>query len=613
MPTRFSLDFAKSKPRIKVGNQSIGFRCNAVKNDLLVKLENRRNKDIDVTKTTSIGGFPIIPYSNAPYSGLNKLIRFPSTNVDISTIWIADYSSSNAINNHKDHRIYTAFDMQFSANDFNESTEVNYLADQTTADNIPFFFNASEEERDITFFWNFEVQVTDRRSINPQNSYDVILELHDSNGFVSNEIVFVFGKHKGLFSDSGSRVFNLAIGQKLKIYVSTDPTPSIQSNFVSSDFRLTQVVTTFSARDVETFPIYECFERVLQHITDTQFPLYSEFFGRTDTPYNIAGSTYSGEDQKQFANIMSGLNLRGGLLFDNNNPLALKFDDLFDTANGLHSIGYEEEIRDGFERIRIENYDYFFKNEEALDLSGVISKYDIETEAMPELAYAQIKSGFKDFNYEVINGRSEYNTEHSRTSVINTETTYDIKSKIRGDSIAILEKISQELTSKDTEEDNELFIIKTRRFIDDWKFERQEEIDILNNTSPLNGDSLNLYYTPSRTAIRHSNRYSGAFVKFQSSFLRFQKSNKLQTLKTEGEGYIITENEDIQVNRLADPIYRPIKHIVTCLFTWDDFDTLMSNPKGYITFSEDIKGYVLSLKKKNDEDKATIEIIEKYN
>jgi len=67
----------------------------------------------------------------------------------------------------------------------------------------------------------------------------------------------------------------------------------------------------------------------------------------------------------------------------------------------------------------------FLYDTEVLDISARISTYDIESEAMPELAYFKVKSGFKDFDYEEINGRGEYNTEALHTTIIETDTEFD--------------------------------------------------------------------------------------------------------------------------------------------------------------------------------------------
>jgi len=55
-----------------------------------------------------------------------------------------------------------------------------------------------------------------------------------------------------------------------------------------------------------------------------------------------------------------------------------------------------------------------------------------------------------------------------------------------------------------------------------------------------------------------------------------------------------------------------MKHTITCRFDFSDLEAIQLNPLGYIRFSNTISGFLLSLKKKNNEDKAEISIIERY-
>jgi len=66
------------------------------------------------------------------------------------------------------------------------------------------------------------------------------------------------------------------------------------------------------------------------------------------------------------------------------------------------------------------------------------------------------------------------------------------------------------------------------------------------------------------------------------------------------------------VSSLSNPIYKAIKHTVTVKFDFSDLEIIQNNPLGYIRFSDIVSGFLLSLKKKNNEDKAEITIIERY-
>jgi len=608
MPTRFGLNFATAKPRVKVGKFAIGFLIDAQKSSILVKLENRKGKDLDITRRTTLGGTTIKEFSE-----IKKTLAFPTFDRRYQTEWIATYLpySNFPIANNKDKNLYTQFQMSFGMNDFPEPAQLNYKTGLISKNSVADFYTASQEDRTIILYYTVAIQVT-----NPKNFagevYAVEIEILQGNTIIQTTRVLDCGNKKGIFWAEGSLNITLAFGQSMRAYIQTDDVNNIAANVYYSYFRIAQTVAQYQTREIETLPVYEAIEKTLQHSTDLQFPFYSEFFGRTDTVYNLAGDCYLAENQLRFANIMSGLNLRGSPLFAENNPLPVSFEKLFQSINAIWNLGYSEEFIDGFNRIRIENYDYFFSNTESLDLSSRISIYDVETEAMPELAYSQIKSGFSDFSYEKINGRGEFNTESQRSTVLNTDSILNIVSEIRGDTMGITEKIIQPLDSEDSEEDNELFIIKTQREDLKWKPEKEENVQIVNDTSLFGPDTFNLYFSPLRMLLRHGNRIRGGLMKMLESYIRFQTSNKMQTLATTDLGGVtLKENQDYLTNDLTAGIFKPIKHTVTCKFTFADFEAIMANKKGYITFSSNIKGYLLTLKKKNDEDRATIEIIEK--
>ena len=616
MPTRFGLNFATCKPRVKVGKFGIGFLIEAQKSSILVKLENRKDKTVDLTKRVlkngeyvinSMGGFEI-----KDYNALKTTLTFPAMNKRFSTTWIGNYYpiGSFKIENNKDYNIFTQFQMKFSDNDYEAAKEVNYLTNISNRDAIAKCVDNTLATGTYFFYYDVILTVTDDKDLKG-NVYAVLIEVTQGNTVIESHRVLDCGEKKGTFQAAGILTLNIVAGQSIRVYIQSDDVSNIAAYIRHSYFWMYQIVAITGDKTVESFPVYEALERVLQHVTDTQFPFYSELFGRIDTVYNQNGNVYNSENQLRFANILSGLNLRGAVMFDANNPLSLSFEQIFKSLNAIYNLGYSEEFISGFNRIRIENYSHFFEDIEALDLSGRISIYDIESEAMPELFYSLIKSGFNDYTYENINGRGEYNTETRRTTVLNSASEYEIKSDLRGDTVGIVDKLLMPLTNEDSEEDNELFIIKTQRTGNEWITEKQENIQVLNNSSLFGDDSLNLYFTPLRMILRHGNRIKGALQKALETYIRFQTQNKKQDLQTVGEGLTLIENQDYLVNDLAAGIYKPIKHTVTCKFTYSDFEAIMANKKGYITFTPEIKGYLLSLKKRNDDDKATIEIIEK--
>jgi hypothetical protein len=383
---------------------------------------------------------------------------------------------------------------------------------------------------------------------------------------------------------------------------------------------LIQRVAEAVATSTEGYPVYEATERLLQHLLDVPFPFYSVFFGRTDTLYNSSGTKYATESQLRFAHIQNGLNQRGMLLSDSENTLTLNFDDLFKSLKAIWNVGYsiEKLFGESLPRLRIEEYAHYFQNTEVLDLSSRINKYDIQSQVMKELVPASLKSGFDSYEYLSVNGRAEPNTTNQRTSIMGTDTKFENISPLRGDTKGILDNLADPLTdddTKDTEGDSDIFIIKTQKSTPyEWIPETNENISVDNGSSIFGESLLNRYFTPSRMLIRHGNRIKSGMTRPDAlaSVLKFQKTDKSSTLKTTGETYAITESDDILVSTLADPIFKPIKHTIDVLFTQTDLELISANPLGYLTFSDTVSGYLLSLKKKNNEDKAVITIIERY-
>jgi hypothetical protein len=237
---------------------------------------------------------------------------------------------------------------------------------------------------------------------------------------------------------------------------------------------------------------------------------------------------------------------------------------------------------------------------------------------MKELVPASLKSGFDSYEYLSVNGRAEPNTTNQRTSIMGTDTKFENISVLRGDTKGILDNLANPLTDDDTEDkkgDSDNFIIKTQKSTPyQWIPETNENISVDNGSSIFGESLLNRYFTPSRMLIRHGNRIKSGMTRPDAiaSVLKFQKTDKSSTLETTGETYTIKESDDIHVSTLADPIFKPIKHTVECLFTQTDLEIISANPLGYLTFSDTVSGYLLSLKKKNNEDKAEITIIERY-
>lgn len=623
-PTRFDINFNFYEV-VKVGKFAFGIRVKAINNSTQTKLDNRQDVEVDITKRKSIGNFDIVGYG-ADDVNLKKELLFEQTNVN----YLANIEHQDGKFGlyHTAHKItYSSIPIISRFSDFSEVQTVGYFSNIQNLTLIPSFFRQSKTTRTLSISYCFSMRVTDRYVGSfPWNVQ--ILETKESLGvttIINTTDIAGFGGTVMSYIIQGTQLVSVAQGNDLKFVVQS---PGIDAHYMAySDYinmpnfgiwtRVSIIEEVANTPEVltEGFPLYEAIERTCQHMLDKQYPIYSEFFGRTDTVYNQSQSVYSTENQLRFAHIQSGLNQRGVKLNESDSPVALSFKKLFTSIKALYNVGYGLELYGGELRIRIEQYAFFFENVEVLDLSSRLSKYDIQSQVMPELVPNEIKSGFDNFEYLSVNGRGEPNTTHTRTTIMNTATKFDNISPYRADTKGIFDNlaspVSTEDGSKDERGDTSIFIVKTQRSAQRWIPEKSTNITVDATTSLFKDELLNRYFTPARMLKRHGNRLKSGLTKYTDSVLRFQKSDKTSSLNTTGEGYTITESDDILVSTLESPIYKPMKHTVEVEFNFTDLQLLQQYPYRYITLSPTISGYLLTLKKKNNEDKAEISIIEK--
>lgn len=631
-PSTFDINFNFYKI-VKVGNFAFGVQVQAVNSSTQTKLDNRKDINIDVTKLVSIGDVEI-----EDYTLLKKNLIFAATNIhnyaELNTPYLnwpvtgILYAGHYFFPRVSGSVCYASLPFDIVTNDFpDEVINVAYLPSQVNIVNIPKVIDNAQFTRTliINYFLRFDVL----KKNSPSPPWEVLFIVSNSLETIFTEYsVGTFGQTLGQLEFNDSRTIVIEPGQNLRLVVKTRDINNISAYFFrgsGSILSFNQEIASSPEKTTEGFPIYEAIERTCQHILDVQYPIYSDFFGRTDVAYK-SGTNYSTESQLRFAHIQSGLNQRGILLSDENNPLTLNFKNLILTAKCCWNTGYclevnEDLFGDTLERIRIENYAYFFQDVEiVLDppLKDRIGKYDIVSEAMPELMPVNLKSGFNNFEYLEINGTAEPNTTNERTSIAKTDVKFENISPLRGDTKGILSNLSNpidETGTEDTKGDNDIFIIKTQQpeSVDYWIPEKETNIQIENNSSIFRENLLNRYFTPTRMLMRHANKFRAGFTKFDSlQVLRFQTSQKLQNLETTAGGVDhIKENDDILINTLDEPIYGIMKHTVECSFDFSDLELILATPYRYLRFSDTISGFLLNLKKKNTESKATITIIER--
>lgn len=344
-------------------------------------------------------------------------------------------------------------------------------------------------------------------------------------------------------------VFNGA-GKTTNLYVTWDAETSIEL----------WANTLCPATTSKVFAINEAFSRVAESITNDQIRVFSDFFGRTDSqPYARPVDSCAGMET-----ITSGLNIRRKLLPNGEQPGFFKsFRELYDDHNSMWNIGFtiqQDPERTGFNRLRIENWEYFYQNQVVLTFPHTTQvKKNVDLSRV----YNQLLIGFEKWEAQRNTGLDEFMTQRTYRIDINTINN-------------VLDRMCQMILST-------YCIEETRRLRDntqDWTYDNdtfgfmmQRGEGTLNMTVEMMADSAvqienilnpgscyNHRRSPARNAMRWFNFImQGLKVLDASKKMWFSegKGNYVAAYKLLTcfiEGTQLQENDNIDINYFADGV-----------------------------------------------------------
>lgn len=600
LPTAYRLDFNTYK-EVKLTKGINGVNISAIEDGTVSKFQQRKNTAVNLNNLKGLSGFTI-----ADYSSLKKTVNLP----EMTIFKVVQYANA-ATNNYTSSTHGTAYNylpLTINGSDFIEAKSVVYYSG-ASLDRTKGLFVENETERTvhITGTVNFTINsiagATSRMTISllVLNIDNTLYATLDAQAFDEND--------SGAQTATIDETYTLPVDKTIILVgvalVGNEGGATVNVDFTGSDIDLRETISTAPASSVEGMPIYEALNRNLQIILDQQYPLYSEFFGRTDTIYNADDDVYLTENQLRFASVLSGLNVRGWPLTMAEMPM--KFTDLFKSIKAIWAVGGGFEFVDSVLKFRIEELAHFYQETEILDLTGRVNQFEIEREQDGEAMFSNLKSGFSKFDYESISGRGEYNTTSQRTTVVPNDTEFNNVSPLRADTRGILAlrlKPIETTGSEDTQSDSDVFLIKTQSGYD-WDAETTENITAFTGSLFQTG-SLNLYFTPTRNLIRHGAEINAGLGLMPGTELTYQYAEKNSALETTGEGYTIAENDDILASDLADPLWYPEILTVEVPFYEADYVAVTDNPHGYITLSDIYSGWIIDLRYKFAQNLATI-------
>lgn len=393
-----------------------------------------------------------------------------------------------------------------------------------------------------------------------------------------------------LTGDEISLYWRVQVSGTYSIIVPLDPT-ELQINFTVTDttdsyFRVT-LETNYSATNARVSMVNEALSRITESITNKCLRVYSDYFGRTDSePYDAL------EDGCGSLEVITS-----GLLIRRNETATHKisFKKLFDSLSAIHNLGVGIETdtdRTGYDRLRIEQADYFYDSTVVLICDKVP---DIKRTVITDEHYSIAEFGYQKWEAEEFNGLDEFNTSRKyRTSLKNIRNSLVKISELISSGYAIeITRQQFSSSSKDWRYDNDDFIICVTREYGGVTVE-QGNIDTPANI--IDPDTVyNYRISPIRNLLRWMNKLMGGYVDPTVSGSLYFTSGTGNTL-AEGlaedgcvaEDALISEQEpEITLNTLATPedglpIYKLESWEFEYPLSFDDYAIIKANPRGII-------------------------------
>jgi hypothetical protein len=226
-------------------------------------------------------------------------------------------------------------------------------------------------------------------------------------------------------------------------------------------------VSECPASAARMYMINESLSHVVEAITNGCMRVKSDYYGRIDSqPY----SNYF-DGCGALRAITNGLLLRKAI----SPNYFISFKDLYENLNPIDNLGYGFEadpMRPGFQVVRVEPVEYFYKNIEIFSCPNATS---VQRKIDVSRYYSTIKIGYEKWQIESINGLDEVNSNREyRTSLTSVNNTLAEQSKFiaGGYPIELTRQQSFAATGgADTSYDNDTFILCLKRKVYNFEVE----------------------------------------------------------------------------------------------------------------------------------------------
>jgi len=364
---------------------------------------------------------------------------------------------------------------------------------------------------------------------------------------------------------------------------------------------------------------HELFTQILQYYTGQQKPFYSEFFGRKELGYEEDGPGAG-------VAVATGKMIRGfpyGEGDDTQTYLNTSFEKAFEAYNKIFNLAATIEIIGNEQRLRIEPMSYFRNFEVVADLSNSLK--DVSRKIETKKLYSDIEIGYKDREYEELNGLFSFNGEMGLATPLSTDAeTLKLTNDWRADDIGIELTRRQQYEndpSKDYRSDEDIFFIDCQIIEEGGSFagnyfllpKTDNEYDSVTGIfEPTRVYNLNL--SPKRCFYNWQDEIKAGLTFKSDKSLKFIKGPKNAKLVSKKTGEVeIIEAADVEISTLKNPTFIPeIFMIAEAPLTVEEWENIKLNRYGVIAFEHKgvrLYGYISSIEFEINKKTANFELL----
>lgn len=251
--------------------------------------------------------------------------------------------------------------------------------------------------------------------------------------------------------------------------------------------------------------------------------------------------------------------------------------------------------------VRLERLPYFYdRNVKIADLGAVA---DLEVKTSIEDLYNLLQIGIENQDYDELNGRDEFNTTSSflveRKRVKNTgEWVSPWRNDMYGIEYTRANLIGKKTTDSDSDNDTFLLSIGTPPAGDVPNVLARPQLFPGNFAEGIlfPDTAFNIDQSPGRKYRRLLPLIRAITYKMDGQTVKFQTSDKNQSLRSNLGAGIVDEDADVPVTQSVDPLFLPVLFTFTCPVPTDLHIKMAINPRGYLSFTwkgNEYRGFVI--------------------